>query len=75
MTILDDVGMLSKLPKDELDEILLDPKYNKANLRQLLRISLAEMANYEKAWRYERGEREKAEEKLENLKEKINDMF
>lgn len=73
--ILDDVETLVKLSRDELDDILLDPKYNKANLRYLLRSALGSIETYKKAWQYERDEREKAEEKLENLKGKINDLF
>lgn len=73
--ILDDVENLMKLSRDELDEILLDPKYNKANLRQLLRISLGRIQTYKKAWEYERSQKEKLEEKVENMKEKINDLF
>ena len=68
--ILDDVETLMNLKRDELDEILLDPKYNKANLRQMLRLSLGSMKTYKNAWAYEREKREEAEEKIEEMKEK-----
>lgn len=38
---LETVQDLMKLSKNELEEVLLDPKYNKANLRMLLKQSVA----------------------------------
>lgn len=73
--ILDDVDVLMDLTRDELDEILLNPKYNKANLRQLLRISLGSMKTYKNAWQYERSEKEKAEEKLDEMKDKLRNFL
>lgn len=39
--IIDDVKKLLELNDDELNEKLLEPKYNKANLRELLRRTLS----------------------------------
>ena len=44
--IIDDVYKLMKLPKEELDEVLLDEKYNKAMLRELVRRALNIANNY-----------------------------
>ncbi len=35
--IIDDINKLMKMSRGELDETLLDEKYNKANLRELVR--------------------------------------
>ena len=44
--IIDDVYKLMKLPREELDEVLLDEKYNKAMLRELVRRALNIANNY-----------------------------
>lgn len=44
--LIDDVYKLMKLPNEELDEVLLDEKYNKALLRELVRRTLRVAQNY-----------------------------
>lgn len=73
--ILDDGEVLMNLSREELDEILMDPKYNKANLRQMLRISLGSMKTYKNAWQYEQSKREMAEEQLEEMKDKLRNFL
>jgi hypothetical protein len=63
-----------KLSADELNEILLDEKYNKANLRELIRRILSRTKTYKEAYEYERSEKEKAEEKFDLLKSKISEL-
>lgn len=72
--IIDDVGILMELSADELNEALLDEKYNKANLRELVRRSISRVKTYKKAFDYQYSEREKVEEKLASLKSKIADF-
>lgn len=45
-TIIDDIYKLINMSRDELDETLLDEKYNKANLRELIRRLIPELRNY-----------------------------
>jgi len=51
--LIDDVHELMKLSESELTEKLLDDKYNKANLRELVRRSLKLASDYEKAYHYQ----------------------
>jgi hypothetical protein len=44
--IIDNVHELMKLSRDELDEVLLDEKYNKAMLRELVRRSINTAQDY-----------------------------
>ncbi|GAB6549979.1 hypothetical protein bcgnr5378_37630 [Bacillus cereus] len=52
--ILDDTATLKKLSRDELDELLGQDKYNKANLREQVRRLVNETNMYEKAWEDEK---------------------
>ena len=70
--MIDNVQELMKLNEDELNERLLEPKYNSSNLRELIRRSLGKAKEYEKAWEYENQKREECEEKLQNLKDYIH---
>ena len=55
---------LINLSEDELNEVLLDGKYNKANLRELVRRALSRTKTYKEAFEYQLSEKEKlAEEK------------
>lgn len=58
--IIDSVLKLIELSDDEIDELLLDEKYNKANLRELVRRSLKATKEYKRALEYEQNEREEA---------------
>lgn len=62
--IIDDVYDLINLSEDELNEVLLDEKYNKALLRELVRRSLKTVNEYKKAFEYEKYEREETQEVL-----------
>lgn len=44
--IIDNVHELMKLSRDELNEVLLDEKYNKAMLRELVRRSINTAQDY-----------------------------
>lgn len=44
--IIDDLYKLIDMPREELDEILLDKKYNKALLRELIRRCIRELKFY-----------------------------
>lgn len=67
--ILDNVTDLMKLSRGELDDIICTDKYNKANLRQLLREALATAEDYQKLYEYEKqkNKKSKTEEPLERL--------
>ncbi|WP_336769632.1 hypothetical protein [Bacillus bombysepticus] len=52
--ILDDTAVLLKLSRDELDELLGQEKYNKANLREQIRRLVKETNTYKKAWEDEK---------------------
>jgi hypothetical protein len=58
--IIDDVEYLMGVSSFKLDEILTDPKYNKANLRELVRRSLSVANEYKEAFEYERYEKEES---------------
>lgn len=51
--MIDSVNDLMKLTEDELTEKLLDDKYNKANLRELVRSSFKKIYEYKTAFEYE----------------------
>lgn len=57
--IIDEVQGLMELSIDELDEVLLDDKYNKANLRELVRRTLKEASKYKTAFHTEKQEHDK----------------
>lgn len=52
--IIDNPHKLMKLSRDELDDILLQEKYNKALLRELVRRSLTVANDYKQALEYEK---------------------
>lgn len=72
--IIDDIHDLMRLSEDELTEVLLNEKYNKANLRELVRRSLETARDYKKAFEYERSENERMKERVEILKIDLNDI-
>ncbi len=51
-SIIDDVDKLMEMSREELDEVLLDKKYNKALLRELVRRCLYKAKNYKKEYDY-----------------------
>lgn len=62
--LLDDVNDLMKLSEEELDERLLDPKYNKALLRELVRRSIKMANDYQKLYQYKKEMEENIEERV-----------
>ncbi|QQO41034.1 hypothetical protein 015DV002_80 [Bacillus phage 015DV002] len=56
MKIIDEVNYLMTLSDDELNELLISEKYNKANLRELVRRTLKVANEYKKAFEYETSE-------------------
>ena len=52
MNIIDNPIELSKLSRDEIDDILLQVKYNKANLRELIRNSVLTIRSKNKEIEY-----------------------
>ncbi|MEK3955835.1 MULTISPECIES: hypothetical protein [unclassified Psychrobacillus] len=65
-SMIDEVKELLALTETELDEILLSEKYNKANLRELVRRCLQVANEYKIAFEYEISEAKKETE--ESLK-------
>lgn len=61
MCILDDIQKLIDMDRDELEEVLLDPKYNKANLREMVRRSLGLARKYRDLYELERKTRLESE--------------
>lgn len=57
--LIDDVKYLMGLNEDELEEILLNEKYNKQNLRELIKRTLKVTSEYKKAFEYEISEEKK----------------
>ena len=57
--LIDDVKYLMGLNEDELEEILLNEKYNKQNLRELVKRTLKVTSEYKKAFEYEISEEKK----------------
>lgn len=62
--LIDDVDYLLTLSSEELDELLLSEEYNKANLRELVRRTLAYAWDYKQAFEYERSEARREAERL-----------
>lgn len=61
MCLLDDIQKLIDMDRDELEEVLLDPKYNKANLREMVRRSLGLARKYRDLYELERKTRLESE--------------
>jgi hypothetical protein len=72
--LIDDVNKIMELSEDELNELLIHNKYNKANLRELLRRTLASTKEYKKVYEYERTVREQKEEQLESCLNKVKQI-
>lgn len=61
MCLLDDVQKLIDMDRDELEGVLLDPKYNIANLREMVRHSLGLAKKYRDLYELERKTRLESE--------------
>ncbi|MFT0803341.1 hypothetical protein VSK91_21965 [Bacillus swezeyi] len=57
--IIDKVNDLMTLTDDELNDLLTNEKYNKVNLRELVRRTLKVAIEYKKAFEYEISETKK----------------
>jgi len=66
--IIDTPEYLMSLNEEELTEKLLLEKYNKANLRELVRRILKQTKEYEQAFNYQLKINEQLENKLESIK-------
>lgn len=62
--LLDDVESLMEMGEFELDELLLDNKYNKALLREQLRRTIKKANEYKRAFEYELKVNEKLNDKI-----------
>ncbi|MFL1672549.1 hypothetical protein [Paenibacillus dendritiformis] len=69
--IIDEVSDLLKLDEEELTEKLLSEKYNKANLRELVRRCLKEVHEYKVAFYFEKQEHENFRNNINELISKI----
>lgn len=67
--LLENINELMGLSKDELTEVLLDEKYNKANLREQLRRSISTANEYKRAFEYQKqlNEKERKEQLFASL--------
>ncbi|MFJ6264393.1 hypothetical protein ACIQGW_05135 [Lysinibacillus xylanilyticus] len=73
--MIDRVEDLMKLSRDELDEVLLKEKYNKANLREVIRRTLAFANDYKDACEYLNKVREEEQKALRSAARKINHVL
>lgn len=73
--MLDRIEDLMKLSSDELDEVLLQEKYNKANLREVIRRTLAVAIGYKDSCEYLNKVRDEEHEALRNAARKINHVL
>lgn len=69
--IIDDIESLRLLSDDELSEKLLEEKYNKANLRELIKRILKQLFEYEAAFEYQVELNKEKNEQLEDVRKKI----
>ncbi|MGX5609575.1 hypothetical protein ACWKTZ_24695 [Bacillus cereus] len=69
--IIDDIESLRLLNDDELSEKLLEEKYNKANLRELVKRILKQLSEYEAAFEYQVGLNKEKDEQLDDIRKKI----
>lgn len=75
MCLLDDAQKLIDMDRDELEEILLDPKYNIANLREMLRHSLGLARKYRDLYELERKARLEGEQAFVDIEERAAQLF
>ncbi|MGM1044832.1 MAG: hypothetical protein ACQEXX_01660 [Bacillota bacterium] len=72
--IIDDIKELELLSLEELDEKLLEEKYSKANLRELVRRSLKEIREYKGAFKYQLKVNEVQAKQLETIRSMIDNF-
>lgn len=74
--IIDDINKLMKMNREELDETLLNKKYNKANLRELVRRLTKEAKLYRNLFLadYENRIPENYDEGIKKMIDKIEEL-
>ncbi|KZE65114.1 hypothetical protein AV545_04110 [Paenibacillus jamilae] len=72
--IIDDIKELVLLSPEKLDEKLLEEKYNKPNLRELVRRSLKEIKEYKSAFEYQLKVNEDQAKQLETIRSMIDNF-
>lgn len=75
MKIIDDPMVLRQISDSGIDDILLDEKYNKANLRQLIRECLKALNGQVKSVNYYKGYAEHYKSLYERLLSKMQNMI
>ena len=66
---------LAKLSVEEIDELLLDESYNKANLRQLARVAINTIKDQQKVIDMYKDKKNNALDKFENLRNGMNELL
>ncbi|MNW62898.1 hypothetical protein D3C74_410550 [compost metagenome] len=72
--IIDDIKELVLLSPEKLDEKLLEEKYNKPNLRELVRRNLKEIKEYKSAFEYQLKVNEDQAKPLETIRSMIDNF-
>ncbi|KAF6565403.1 hypothetical protein G9G63_09605 [Paenibacillus sp. EKM202P] len=72
--IIDDTKELVLLSPEKLDDKLLEEKYNKANLRELVRRSLKEVKEYKSAFEHQLKVNEAQAKQLKTIRSMIDDF-
>ncbi|MGV6935956.1 hypothetical protein ACWA2B_10620 [Paenibacillus sp. CMM36] len=72
--IIDDIKELVLLSPEKLDKKLLEEKYNKPNLRELVRRSLKEIKEYKSAFEYQLKVNEAQAKQLETISSMIDNF-
>ena len=66
---------LMELPREELDEILLEEYKNSALLRELIRVSLLQLKEQTKLTEFYKEKKDKTLDKFEKLRDEINEVI
>lgn len=75
MKIIHSPSELTKLSKEEIDELLLDDSYNKANLRQLTRVAINTIKEQQKLLDMYKRKRNESQDKFEDLRDDVFKVF
>lgn len=73
--LIDSAEELMKLTDEELNETLLDPKYNNANLRELVRRTLIKTKEYKTAFEYQLSVNEKLEKEQKTVRSEYSSLY
>lgn len=66
MQLIDEVEDLLTMDEDQLLDVLIQDKYNKPNLRELIRRILKKTKEYKQAFEYEKNKHETYRDSVEN---------